>query len=162
MVERGHVFRRAFSWLPAQFASQNDAPVGAPRQFGSTEHLSIEAISAFVDGELRMNAHLRAAHHISLCPECAAEVDGHRRARAALRDSNPIRVPSTLLGLLSQIPHCPPDDEADVQQGGQWEAPRPRGTGPRGQGGPPPQRGKPSTMRDRFADGSGRDRPESR
>lgn len=25
----GHVFRRAFSWLPAQFASQSDAPVGA-------------------------------------------------------------------------------------------------------------------------------------
>jgi hypothetical protein len=158
MVERGHVFRRAFSWLPAQFASQNDAPVGAPRQFGSTEHLSIEAISAFVDGELRMNAHLRAAHHISLCPECAAEVDGHRRARAALRDSNPIRVPSTLLGLLSQIPHCPPDDDdAGAQQDGQWETPRRRGSD-----GAPPPRGRPPTMRGRFADGSGRDRPESR
>ena len=23
-----------FSWLPSQFASQSDAPVGAPRQFG--------------------------------------------------------------------------------------------------------------------------------
>jgi hypothetical protein len=112
MVERGHVFRRAFSWLPSQFASQNDAPVGAPRQFGSTEHLSTEAIAAFVDGELRMSAHLRAAHHISLCPECAAEVDGQRRARAALRDSNPIRIPSTLLGLLSQIPQRPTDDDA--------------------------------------------------
>jgi anti-sigma factor RsiW len=155
MVERGHVFRRAFSWLPAQFASQNDAPVGSPRQFGSTEHLSIEAISAFVDGELRMNAHLRAAHHISLCPECAAEVDGHRRASAALRDSNPIRVPSTLLGLLSQIPDCPPDDDADAEQAGQWQTSRPRS-------GPPPQRGKPPTMRGRFAGGSGRDRPESR
>ena len=33
MADRGHVFRRAFSWLPAQFASQSDAPVGAPRQF---------------------------------------------------------------------------------------------------------------------------------
>ena len=141
MVERGHVFRRAFSWLPTQFASQSDAPVGAPRQFGSTEHLSIEAISAFVDGELRMNAHLRAAHHISLCPECAAEVDGHRRARAALRDSQPIRVPSTLLGLLSQIPHCSPEDDAETHQGGQ---------------------GRPSMMRDRFADGSKRDRPEPR
>ena len=130
MVERGHVFRRAFSWLPAQFASQNDAPVGAPRQFGSTEHLSIEAISAFVDGELRMNAHLRAAHHISLCPECAAEVDGHRRAREALRDSHPIRVPSTLPGLLSQIPHCPPDDDAGPQQNRPGEPPRTRGGTP--------------------------------
>ena len=166
MVERGHVFRRAFSWLPAQFASQSDAPVGAPRQFGSTEHLSIEAIAAFVDGELRMNAHLRAAHHISLCPECAAEVEGHRRARAALRDSQPIRVPSTLLGLLSQIPHCPPDDDADPQQSGQWDTPRARGNGgaprPRGSAGQPPERGRPPTMRDRFADGSRRDRPEPR
>src|SRR6202048_481199 len=101
----GHVFRRAFSWLPAQFASQSDAPVGAPRRFGSTEHLSIEAIAAFVDGELRMNAHLRAAHHISLCPQCAAEVEGQRQARAALRDSRPIRLPTELLGTLGRIPH---------------------------------------------------------
>jgi hypothetical protein len=157
MVERGHVFRRAFSWLPAQFASQSDAPVGAPRQFGSTEHLSIEAISAFVDGELRMNAHLRAAHHISLCPECAAEVDGHRRTRATLRDSQPIRVPSTLLGLLSQIPHCPPDDEADTPQGGEWADPSARRNV-----GPPPERGRPQTMRGRFSDGNRRDRPEPR
>ncbi|WP_424749578.1 anti-sigma E factor RseA [Mycobacterium sp.] len=111
MSDRGHVFRRAFSWLPAQFASQSDAPVGAPRQFGSTEHLSVEAIAAFVDGELRMNAHLRAAHHLSLCPQCAAEVDDQSRARAALRDSRPIRIPSTLLGMLADIPLCAPDDE---------------------------------------------------
>ena len=104
MADRGDVFRRAFAWLPAQFASQSDAPVGAPRQFGSTEHLSVEAIAAFVDGELRMTAHLRAAHHLSLCPQCSADVDGQSRARAALRDSQPIRIPSTLLGLLSDIP----------------------------------------------------------
>lgn len=108
MVDPGHVFRRAFSWLPSQFASQSDAPVGAPRQFGSTEHLSTEAIAAFVDGELRMSAHLRAAHHLSLCPDCAAEVDAQGQARAALRDSCPIAIPSSLLGLLSQIPHNPP------------------------------------------------------
>ena len=49
MFDPGHAFRRAFSWLPSQFASQSDAPVG-PRQFGSTEHLSIEAIAAFAAG----------------------------------------------------------------------------------------------------------------
>jgi anti-sigma factor RsiW len=114
MVDRGEVFRRAFSWLPSQFASQSDAPVGAPRQFGSTEHLSTEAIAAFVDGELRMNAHLRAAHHLSLCAECAAEVEDQSRARAALRDSSPIRIPGTLLGLLSQIPDALPDDAAEA------------------------------------------------
>ena len=108
----GHVFRRAFSWLPTQFASQSDAPVGAPRRFRSTEHLSIEAVAAFVDGELRMTAHLRAAHHLSLCPHCAAEVEGQSRARTALRDSQPIRIPTALLGLLSEIPHSSPDHGA--------------------------------------------------
>ncbi len=108
MVDPGHVFRRAFSWLPSQFASQSDAPVGAPREFGSTEHLSTEAIAAFVDGELRMNAHLRAAHHLSLCPQCAAEVEAQSQARAALRDSCPIVIPTSLLGMLSQIPHDAP------------------------------------------------------
>ncbi|MBV8179326.1 MAG: RNA polymerase subunit sigma-70 [Mycobacterium sp.] len=143
MVDRGHVFRRAFSWLPSQFASQSDAPVGVPRQFGSTEHLSIEAIAAFVDGELRMNAHLRAAHHISLCPECAAEVDGHRRARAALRDSRPIRIPSTLLGLLSQIPDGPPDDDAGPAESGQWGSPRTQRRGDHLADGSPPDRREP-------------------
>jgi hypothetical protein len=103
MVDPGHVFRRAFSWLPAQFASQSDAPVG-PRQFGSTEHLSTEAIAAFVDNELRLTPHLRAANHLSLCPQCAAEVEAQRQARSALRESRPIAIPSSLLGQLSQIP----------------------------------------------------------
>jgi hypothetical protein len=138
MADRGHVFRRAFSWLPAQFASQSDAPVGAPRQFRSTEHLSTEAIAAFVDGELRMNAHLRAAHHLSLCPQCAAEVDDHSRARAALRDSRPIRIPSTLLGLLSEIPHCPSVGPPDA----------------------PPDNASP--LSDRFADGDARDQRKRR
>ena len=86
--------------VPVRLAS--DAPVG-PREFGSTEHLSTEAIAAFVDGELRMNAHLRAAHHLSLCPQCATEVEAQSQARAALRDSCPIVVPRSLLGMLSQI-----------------------------------------------------------
>ena len=118
MVDPGHVFRRAFSWLPAQFASQSDEPVG-PRQFGSTEHLSTEAVAAFVDGELRMSAHLRAAHHLSLCPQCATEVEAQRQARSALRDSCPIVVPSSLLGMLSQIPHHTPQqspEQTDQQQ----------------------------------------------
>jgi hypothetical protein len=166
MFERGHVFRRAFSWLPSQFASQSDAPVGAPRQFGSTEHLSIEAIAAFVDGELRMNAHLRAAHHISLCPECAAEVDGHRRARAALRDSHPIRIPSTLLGLLSQIPHCPPDDDAGHPPSGPWRSPgTERSGGTSAEGGTSTRssgRVGPTELSDHLADGGPPDRREPR
>ncbi|AKS33010.1 anti-sigma E factor RseA [Mycolicibacterium goodii] len=120
MVDPGHVFRRAFSWLPSQFASQSDAPVGAPRQFGSTEHLSVEAIAAFVDGELRMSAHLRAAHHLSLCPDCAAEVDAQSQARTALRESCPIAIPNSLLGMLSQIPHRTHEVMPDVSEQGKF------------------------------------------
>jgi hypothetical protein len=112
MVDPGHVFRRAFSWLPAQLASQSDGPVG-PRQFGSTEHLSTEAIVAFVDNELRLTPHLRAASHLSLCSQCAAEVDAQRQARSALRESRPIAMPSSLLGQLSQIPLYGADTAAD-------------------------------------------------
>lgn len=75
-----------------------------PRQFGSTEHLASEAIAAYVDGELRMNAYLRAAEHLSVCADCAAEVDAQQQARRALRRSGEIAMPSSLLGTLSQIP----------------------------------------------------------
>jgi anti-sigma factor RsiW len=120
MADPGHVFRRAFSWLPSQLASQSAEPVG-PRRFGSTEHLSTEAIAAFVDGELRMTAHLRAAHHLSLCPECSAEVDAQGQARAALRDSCPIVVPTALLGMLSQIPHhAPPEPPTEPAEDPQF------------------------------------------
>jgi len=116
MADPGHVFRRAFSWLPTQFASQSTAPVG-PRQFGSTEHLSTEAIAAFVDGELSMKGHLRAAGHMSQCPDCAAEIEAQGQARTALRESCPIAIPSALLGALSQIPHrSPPEPAAEDEE----------------------------------------------
>ncbi|GAB3128972.1 hypothetical protein GCM10027289_09710 [Tsukamurella serpentis] len=75
-----------------------------PGEFSSTEHLAYEAVVAFVDGELRMNAHLRAGHHIASCPLCSAEVDAQRQVRTALRESGEITVPHRLLGQLSQIP----------------------------------------------------------
>ncbi len=105
-----------------------------PRQFGSTEHLSTEAIAAFVDGELRMNAHLRAAHHLSLCPQCAAEVEAQRQARAALRDSRPIAIPE-----FAARPAVP-DSAADTAAG---RAPAP-------------------TTRPQFADGTTRGRRKRR
>lgn len=82
-----------------------------PRQFGSTEHLASEAIASYVDGELRMNAYLRASQHLAMCPECAAEVEAQQQARIALRRSAAeVSMPSSLLGLLSQIPRCHPAD----------------------------------------------------
>lgn len=75
-----------------------------PGEFSSTEHLAYEAVVAFVDGELRMNAHLRAGTHIAQCTMCAAEVDAQRQVRTALRESGEISVPRRLLGQLAQIP----------------------------------------------------------
>lgn len=112
MGDPGQVFRRALSWLPANFVAVDESTLNAPRQFSSTDHLSIEAVAAFVDGELPMKAHLRAGSHLSLCPQCAAEVDAQSQARAALRESRPVTMPSTLMGLLSQIPQSAPDEPA--------------------------------------------------
>ena len=112
MVDRGPLFRRALSWLPAQFASQSDAPVGAPRRFGSTEHLSTEAIAAYVDGELRMKS--TCARRASSFAVPAVRAGGRRQsqARTALRDSRPITTPSTLFHLLAQIPEATPEEQA--------------------------------------------------
>ncbi|MFD1811567.1 RNA polymerase subunit sigma-70 [Rhodococcus gannanensis] len=86
-----------------------------PRRFGSTEHLASEAVAAYVDGELQMNAYLRASQHLSVCGECAAAVDAQQHARVALRQSGEITMPVSLLGILSRIPTCQPaEDPADA------------------------------------------------
>ncbi|MEE2033691.1 anti-sigma factor family protein [Rhodococcus chondri] len=80
--------------------------VQPPRRFGSTEHLASEAVAAYVDGELRMTPYLRAAEHLSICPECAAEVEAQQQARHALRAAaqRAPQMPSSLLGALNSIP----------------------------------------------------------
>ncbi|WP_043807602.1 hypothetical protein [Rhodococcus triatomae] len=83
-----------------------------PRRFGSTEHLASEAVAAYVDGELQMNAYLRASQHLSVCGECAAAVDAQQHARVALRQSGEITMPVSLLGILSRIPTCQPTEDA--------------------------------------------------
>ncbi|WP_406232779.1 hypothetical protein [Nocardia sp. NBC_01009] len=75
-----------------------------PQRFQPTEHLASEAIAAYVDGELRMNAYLRAAQHLSLCPECAAEVDAQQQARIALRRAGQVSIPTGLHDSLTRIP----------------------------------------------------------
>lgn len=107
-----HFFRRALSWLPSTFVSVDTEALAAPPQFSSLDHLSMEAVAAFVDGELPVKAHLRAAAHLARCPQCAAEIEAQGQARAALRESRPISMPSSLMGLLSSIPQSAPQDPA--------------------------------------------------
>lgn len=110
MVDPGNLFRRALGWLPSNFVSVDADALAAPPQFSSIDHLSVEAVAAYVDGELPMKAHLRAAGHLSRCPQCAGEVDAQVQARDALRESRPVSMPSTLMGLLSAIPQSAPDE----------------------------------------------------
>ena len=81
-----------------------DASTSGRPRFRPTEHLASEAIAAYVDGELRMNAYLRAAQHLSVCPECAAEVEAQQQARIALRRAGQVSIPTDLHDSLTRIP----------------------------------------------------------
>lgn len=128
MVDPGPMFRRALSRLPVNFVSVDYEALGAPPRFSSTDHLATEAVAAYVDGELPMKAHLRAASHLSACPQCAAEVDAQRQACAALRESRPVSMPSTLMGLLSAIPQSAPPESPESPEPPSPVDQRPDGT----------------------------------
>lgn len=76
-------------------------------------HLSTDAMSAYVDGELGALAHERAANHIQSCFECAHAVAIQRQAKASLMENfDECDVPTTLMSRLGQIPFA--SDEAGV------------------------------------------------
>lgn len=114
--------RRRSAWNPATWTpvttsfspNRTYRAPGTPggRRFAPTEHLAAEAIAAFVDGELGMTAHMRAAQHLALCTECTAAVDAQIAARSRLRSAGDVSLPAGLLGQLSQIP----TREIDVTQ----------------------------------------------
>jgi anti-sigma factor RsiW len=68
------------------------------------DHLSSDAIVAYVDDELAAGPHLRATRHVSQCPECASQVVAQGQARAALRTAGCPSLPSSLLSSLRSIP----------------------------------------------------------
>ena len=68
------------------------------------DHLSPEAVAAFVDEELAPGPHARAERHLSVCPECGAQVRAQAQARSALRAAAAPCVPSALLSMLQSIP----------------------------------------------------------
>lgn len=59
------------------------------------DHLSAEAIAAYVDGELGERPYDRATRHLANCSECAAQVVAQGQARAALRSARIPRPPTT-------------------------------------------------------------------
>jgi len=68
------------------------------------DHLSLDAIVAYVDDELTVGPHARAEAHLRCCRECRAEVVAQRQARAALRGAGGPCLPSSLLRSLRSIP----------------------------------------------------------
>ena len=86
------------------------------------DHLSLDAIVAYVDDELAEGPHLRATRHLSQCRECAAQVVAQGQARAALRTATVPSLPSSLLSSLRSIPQDtdipgPPGDLAVTSDG---------------------------------------------
>ncbi|WJZ02289.1 anti-sigma factor family protein [Corynebacterium freiburgense] len=96
-----------------------------PKQFASVEHLSAEAVAAFVDHELSPGAMHRARIHLVHCPECRAEVAHQRRASERLRtcaDSEDIRAPQDLLARLADLASsCPQGPGAEEKMSGNPE-----------------------------------------
>src|SRR5262249_7595768 len=77
-------------------------------------HLATDAIVAFVDGELSLSAHERAARHLANCNMCTAEVAAQRQASTAVRHAGAPAVPQALLAALHDIPQSatlPPGPE---------------------------------------------------
>lgn len=68
------------------------------------DHLSPEAVVAFVDDELAHGPFLRASQHLAQCAECSAHVVAQGQARAALRTAEGPSLPSSLLSSLRSIP----------------------------------------------------------
>jgi hypothetical protein len=69
------------------------------------QHLAVDAVVAFVDGELGLLAHDRAAAHLTVCQSCGAEVAAQRQARSVVRSAQCPPAPADLLAALRDIPH---------------------------------------------------------
>lgn len=67
-------------------------------------HLSLDAVVAFVDGELTAGPAERAGAHVDHCLTCAGEVAAQRQARRRLRAADTPGVPSSLMSTLRAIP----------------------------------------------------------
>jgi anti-sigma factor RsiW len=113
----------------------------------AAQHLAVDAVVAFVDGELGPVARDRAATHLTMCPSCAAEVAAQHQARSVVRSAQCPPVPADLLAALREIPQTAdlPDAPAGlavtaegtiVEFADPRSAPGPLGTSPRWGAGP--------------------------
>lgn len=84
-----------------------------PRQFSSIEHLSEEAVAAFVDGEMPPRAQRRVLRHLVHCEECRRDVKAQHDAAQRMREAanEPVHMSTELLHKLAAIPtNCDPQN----------------------------------------------------
>ena len=98
------------------------------------DHLSLEAVVAYVDGELAAGPHARATQHLGQCPECAAQVSsaGPGPQGAAHRGR-----PVPAVALLSSLRSIPQDTDlpaAAARAGDDRRRPAGLGAAPRASG----------------------------
>ena len=72
------------------------------------DHLNLDAIVAFADGEMPMVAYQRAAAHVARCSQCENEVNQQVVARSWLRSAEAPAMPLSLLDSLRSIPVAMP------------------------------------------------------
>lgn len=105
------------------------------------DHLSLDAVVAYVDDELTAGPHQRAETHLAHCPDCRAEVVAQRQARAALRTAGCPLLPSSLMNALRCIPVeaelPPPPAGLGITADGQFVLLRDVPRGEMGPDGPP-------------------------
>lgn len=68
------------------------------------QHLALDALVAFVDGELTPTAYDRAAAHLAHCPTCASEAATQRQVRSAVRTATAPDLSPQFLATLRSIP----------------------------------------------------------
>jgi anti-sigma factor RsiW len=81
---------------------------------GPIDHLTLDAVVAYADGEMSMVSFQRAAAHVALCPQCDAEVRAQLTARSWLRSAQAPEMPTALLDTLRSIPVALPSNGPDV------------------------------------------------
>ncbi|MBM9465801.1 anti-sigma factor [Nakamurella leprariae] len=72
------------------------------------DHLTLDAIVAFTDGEMPLTAYQRAAAHLDRCTRCTEEVAEQASAREFLRSAQAPAMPRSLWEALRSIPIAVP------------------------------------------------------
>lgn len=80
----------------------------------TVDHLTLDAVVAYADGEMSMVSYQRAAAHVALCPQCDAEVRAQITARSWLRAAQAPAMPTALLDTLRSIPVAVPSTGPEI------------------------------------------------